>query len=228
MRRDEPLYLHEELMLLALKDEAGTIVAGAMYQYAVAGALLAELLMRGRLGIDSSGRKPRVAVLSERPIGEPLLDECLQRVAQAKRPGTAQHWVSKFAQTRQIKHRVAGQLVERGILRADQDKVLLVFSRRIYPELDPRPERAITARVRDAVFGERRDLDARTVVLTSLADGAGILRAVFDKRRLKGRKARLEQLRNGEVAAEATKAAIQAMQAALVVTTVIPVVVSSH
>ncbi len=116
----------------------------------------------------------------------------------------------------------------RGILRADEDKILLIFNRRIYPELDPRPERELLARLHEAIFGETRDLDSRTVVLTTLADGAGILRVLFDKRRLRERKNRLEELRAGEIAGEATKAAVEAMQAALIVATVIPAVVITH
>ncbi|MFQ5654362.1 MAG: PAS domain-containing sensor histidine kinase, partial [Planctomycetota bacterium] len=46
---------------------------------------------------------------------------------------------------------------------------------------------------------ETRDLDSRTVVITTLADGAGILKALFDKRRLRERKKRLEAI--GRVAA---------------------------
>ena len=228
MQRDDPLFLHEELMLLVLKDEAGTVASGTMYQYAIGGAILAELLMLRRLGIDSSRRKPRIELLDPAPIGEPLLDEGLGKVVGAKRQATAETWVSRFAGIKELKHRVARQLVDRGILRADEDKILLIFNRRIYPELDPRPERELLARLHEAIFGETRDLDSRTVVLTTLADGAGILRVLFDKRRLRERKNRLEELRAGEIAGEATKAAVEAMQAALIVATVIPAVVITH
>ena len=36
----DTLFLHEELLLLALRDDKGTISAGSTYAYAVAGALL--------------------------------------------------------------------------------------------------------------------------------------------------------------------------------------------
>ena len=39
------LFLHEEVMLLALRDEEGTIASGTMYQYAIGAAILAELLV---------------------------------------------------------------------------------------------------------------------------------------------------------------------------------------
>ena len=49
MSANHSLFLHEEILLLALRDEEGTI-AGAMYQYAIGGALLAELLLQTRHG----------------------------------------------------------------------------------------------------------------------------------------------------------------------------------
>ncbi len=39
------LFLHEEIMLLALRDEEGTIASGTMYKYAIGAAVLSELLL---------------------------------------------------------------------------------------------------------------------------------------------------------------------------------------
>ena len=66
-----------------------------------------------------------------------------------------------------------------------------------------------------------------TAVLVSLASNASILKVVFDKKKLKERKARIEKIANGEVTGQATKAAIQAMQAAVVVACIVPTVVVS-
>jgi hypothetical protein len=34
MRRGDSLHLHEEIMLLVLRDREGTVVSGTMYSYA--------------------------------------------------------------------------------------------------------------------------------------------------------------------------------------------------
>jgi ABC-type thiamine transport system substrate-binding protein len=70
------------------------------------------------------------------------------------------------------------------------------------------------------VFTYTNELDAHTVVLAALANGSGLLKLVFDKKKLKGRKKRLEQLTKGNVAGKATREAIEAMQAAVVATMV--------
>jgi hypothetical protein len=128
---------------------------------------------------------------------------------------------------KKLKHRVAGQLVQRGILRADQDKVLLVFNRKVYPELDPRPEREVIERLRKAIFGDARDVDPRTTVLVSLADKAGVLKNAFDKADLKRRKERIKQIGAGNVTAAAAQEVIEAVQAAVLVAVIMPAVIGT-
>ena len=220
------LPLHEEVMLLALRDDAGTIASGTMYQYAIAGAILSELMLRQRIAVDESARKKRAEVVDRRPTGAPLLDECLEKMA-ASKPKGLDHWVAKFAGISGLKHRVAERLCDRGILREDEGTILLVFTRRTYPETDPRPEQEIVERLRQAIFGDAHEVDARTVVLVSLADGAGILKVVFDKKELKARKHRIEQVVNGELMGRAAKDAIQAVQAAVMVAAIMPAIIST-
>ena len=228
MNRSSDLFLHEEIMLLALKDDKGTIEFGANYTHAVAGAVIAELLLNERIRIEEqSKRKKLVMVSSATQLGDPLIDECLAKINGAKKPNKIENWVSKFANTKNLKGRVAEQLCKRGILKVDQNQVLLIFSRTIYPEVDPRPENEIIERMRRAIFTELGDVDPRTAVLISLASAADLLRYAFDKRKLKERKACIEAIANGDLVGQATKEAIQAMQAAVMVAVMIPAVVAS-
>ena len=172
-------------------------------------------------------RKRLVTPADTTPIGDPVIDECLEKVLAAKKPATAQTWVSKFAGLKDLKHRVAEGLCDRGILAEQDAKVLLVFTRKTYPELDPAPEKELDQRLRSAIFTDNDDIETRTVVLASLANSAGVLKAVFDKKELKGRKDRIEQIVNGEVTGKATQEAIQAMQAAVMAATVMTTIITT-
>ena len=227
MKNSNELHLHQEILLLALKDEAGTIESGTLYQYAIGGAVLAELLLGGQLRIETVKEKRLVTPADTTPIGDPVIDECLEKVLAAKKPATAQTWVSKFAGLKDLKHRVAEGLCDRGILAEQDAKVLLVFTRKTYPELDPAPEKELVQRLRSAIFTDNDDIETRTVVLASLANSAGVLKAVFDKKELKGRKDRIEQIVNGEVTGKATQEAIQAMQAAVMAATVMTTIITT-
>jgi Golgi phosphoprotein 3 len=224
---ENTLFLHEEILLLALRDEEGTIASGTMYQYAIGAALLAELLLSKRIEAEQSGKRKLVNPIISTPLGDPLIDECLEKIFIAKRRASLQTWVSRFAGTKNLKNRVAQQLCRRGILRADEDKVLLIFTRKIYPEVNPEPERELIQRMRYAVLTNTDDIDPRTVVLLSLASSSGLLKMAFNKKELKERKVRIKQIVNGEITGKAATEAIQAMQAAVMVASIMPTIMTA-
>ena len=210
------LHLHEQLMLLALRDEKGTLESKAtMYGYALGGAMLAELSLRGKIRIGDD-KKAFVDLIDRSPLAEPVLDECLDKVANAKRRARATTWVQRFAQVKRLRHRVAQGLCRRGILRDDEDKVLLFFTRRLYPTIDPVPERRLVDRLRDVIFSDSTPADADTVIVVALANATGLLPIHFDRKDLRRRKRHLKRLTEGNVAGAAAQQAVLAAQQAAV------------
>lgn len=99
-----------------------------------------------------------------------------------------------------------------------EGKVFLFFTRKIYPEINPEPEKALIERLHRAIFTNTMDIDPRTVLLLSLANSAGPLKLVFDKKELRSRKARIKQIVHGETVGEVAK---EAMETAVVINTII-------
>jgi lysyl-tRNA synthetase class I len=187
---------------------------------AIGAAILAELLLNGRIDVDEDGKKKFARVLHDRSLDDPLLDECLQRIVNSKKRQQLQTWVSRFANTRNLKHRVALQLCRSGVLKEDEDKVLWIFKRKVYPEVDPRPERAIIQRLEKAVHGAG-PVDGRTTALVAIADSSNLLKNAIEKKRLKERKDRIKRIANGDAAGKAARDAVQAAQAAAALAAVI-------
>jgi len=227
MKDSNRLPLHEEILLLGLRDQKGTDESGVWMRYALGGAILAELILKDRLRVDTEGKKKFARVTSPRRMRDPVLGECLNKVRESKRRTQLVTWVSRFASVKKLRERVAEGLCRAGILRADEDKVLLIFNRKIFPEVNPEPEREIIERLRRAIFTQTREIDARTAILVSLAESTGILPVVFDKKQLKKRKERIEEIRSGDLTQEATKAAVQAAQTAILLTAIMPAVYSA-
>lgn len=227
MENPNGLYLHEEVMLLALRDEKGTIESGTMYQFAIAGAIIAELLLEGRIRLEQRKKKQYAVAHGLSHVGDDLMDECLMKIRDAKRPAQLQDWVIKFSGISKLKHRIAVKLSRKGILRVDEDKVLGFFSRTIYPEINPEPEKELRERLRRAIFSDTDEIDPRTVVLLALAQQGDLLNVAFEKKELKKRKERIEQIVNGNLAGKATREAVEAIQAAILVTTIVPVIVTT-
>lgn len=213
-----PLGLHEEILLLALGEKTGDVESKSYHQFGVAGGILAELLLQQRIGLGTS-KESLVQVRSSQSTGDPVLDDCLERIAKARSPATLGAWAGHFAKLRELKHSVAAQLCRRGILRHKEETVLLLFKREVYPEIDPKPEQEIRERLRLAIFTDSRDVAPKTGMLVSLTDSCGILPLIFDPKELKARKERMEQMRRGELfgqaAREAIDAAIYAMNATI-------------
>jgi len=219
------LKLYEAIMLLALCEEKGTM-SGTFVEYVTAAALAAELLMLGRIKVDEDN-KSKVAVVSNEPTGDLLLEEALTMIAASKRQRNLKDWVIKLAGIKDLKHKVAQALAASGIVSAEKEKVLWLFERRVYPEINPEPEQQLRQAMRDAVLTDNDDIEPRIAIAVALANSATLLPQVFSKQELKERKQRIKQLESGELVSKAAKEAVQAIQAAVMVAVIMPSIIAA-
>jgi hypothetical protein len=208
--------LPEELVLLAYSDDGTPEIDGTHLDNGLGGALLLELALAERVGIQDKN----VVVRDQTRTGDPLVDDALARMAaesKARKPG---HWVQKLAKG--TRERVLDGLVARDVLRRDQGKVLWVFPRTIYPApygVEPAAETDARARLRAAVTASG-EVAARTSALCALVAATGLERKVFADLDRKLVKARLKEISEGSWAAAAVKKTIDEIQAAVMVAVV--------
>ncbi len=227
MAPDYKLFFYEEIMLLSLRDREGTMEPMVSYREAIGGAILAELLLEQYIRADPSKRSQPIQVLKDGPVSDELLNECLEKIRSAKWRKSAQEWVMRFSNIKDIKHRIAERLCRKGILSESEDKVMLFFTRRIYPEVNPQPEREILERIHSAVSTEEGGVDPRTTMLISLAYHTGLLKRIIDRGILKSRKKRIKKIISGEAAGQASAEAIQAVRAAVIAAALIPTIAAA-
>ena len=135
MRSRTDLHLHEQILLLALRDRKGTPESGSGYaRLAMGGAILAELALSGRISVDE-GKWARVEAVSgaDGPRDE-ILAEALALVRDRKRRQSAAEWLQSFSRLRSLQQRTALGLCQRGILRSTEARVLLVFKPQSVPD----------------------------------------------------------------------------------------------
>jgi len=219
------LHIYEEILLLALRDKEGTMLFGINYPQAIAGALLAELLLKNKIEIENSGKRKFVKLVNKKSTGDLLLDECINKISSAKRRARPQSWVQRFANLSRLKHKAAQSLCRKGILKLEEDKVLLLFNRKIYPEVNPRPEKHLMDKLNNAIFGTIKEIDPEVVILISICNSTGILKQIFDKHKLKEKKDRIKEITSGNLIGKSTKGAVEAMQAAIMVAVIMPAVI---
>ncbi len=227
MEQSTKLHIYEKILLLALSDKKGTILFGVNYQHAIAGAILAELLLKKKIEIEKDGKRKFVKLVDRKLMRNQLLDECIGKLVKAKRRGRPQTWVQRFANISKLKHKAAQSLCRKHIIKMEEDKVLFIFNRKIYPEIDPKPEKQLLEKMSDAIFGNTKEIDPETVILISICKATGILRQLFDKKKLKEQKQRVKDISSGNLVGEATKDAVEAMQAAIMVAAIIPAVTAA-
>lgn len=206
------LGLHEEILLLALKDREGTVLGCSTWPYALAGAVAAELLLRGRARTAPRGSSVQVEVVDAAPSGDPALDDALAALAERKGPPKLADWVGTLAAGAELRHRVAEGLCRRGILRADRASVLMIFSRRVYPEVDHGPEHELVTRIRRALSSG--EPDPRTAALVGLAHAGDLLPAVLGRDAAREHRGRIEAIAASSPVAEVAVAAREAAEAA--------------
>lgn len=202
----------EELVLLALDDATGAPrpMPVMAFNYAIAGALLADLALAGRIDTDPQ----QLVVLSREPLGDPLLDRALATLAAAA-PQPVAHWLSIFSQDRtELETTALARLVDRGILRREDKKILWVFGVRRYPTVDNQERTEVRTRLAALILGD--DLpDPRDAVLISLLVASHLAYSIFSGPELTARSKRLATLAKMDLVGREVAAAIDTVTHAL-------------
>jgi len=208
------LNLAEELLLLALNDEKGTVLmAGSMgLPYGLAGALLVELIEAGLVRVEG---KELIATARGSAL-DGLLDEVLGTIRSSKRTRSLNHWVGKIGRSgAKIKGKLLARLVEKSILQREEHRWLWVFPTNRYPQIDPGPEYRIRERVRSAIRGMIPP-DERTAALISLVHACDLTGTIFEKGERREARKRAKEITKSQPIGSAVARAVEAIKAAAI------------
>ena len=197
----------EEILLLLLDDDSGLMkrVAPNVMELLLAGAILMDLALRGRLDCDLQ----RLVVVDSTPVGEEILDGPLAEIAEAADEADARTWVVRLsARSKQVQEAALARLVERGILRVEDRSFLWVFGSRRYPMVDDREEREVKLRILDVLLSDRIPAP-RDVALICLADASNAFQVILSAQELRHAAARIELVRGFDLIGQAMGRAIQ-------------------
>lgn len=211
---DGDLLIAEDLLLLLLDDEKGTMAA-TQHQPLLGGAVLIELALDGHVEVGAKHRLWRttpVHVAAGAAPTDPELKAALALVAEKERH--AQDLVGRLGKG--ARERLLERLVGRGILEKREGTVLRFFPHTTWPAADIAHERQVRARLQD-VLVTGLEPDSRTAALVALLHAVGQAHKQVDRA---GRSAgdvrrRAKQISEGAWAADAVTDAVQASQAAM-------------
>ena len=206
------MILAEELALLAYDDEGDPVINGPGLDFGLAGAVLLELALSGRLDVVDG----RLSLTGLGLPGDPVLDAVVTQIADRKDRPEPEAAIIELRKG--LRERVLDQLVQAGMLRRERNRVLRVFSRTRYPSTSAEQSPAeVEVRERlNAAVSEDGSVDGRTAALCALIRAVKLEREVFPGIPEDQLQARLAAMSEGAWAAEAVMQAVHDVQAAIV------------
>nr|CAG4652014.1 EOG090X0A2Q [Triops cancriformis] len=204
-RRDEDdketrLTLMEEVLLLGLKDKEGyTSFWNDCISSGLRGCILIELALRGRIELEKGGMRRRgllsrkIILKNDTPTGDVLLDEALKHIKETDPPETVQGWIEYLSgetwnplklryQLKNVRERLAKNLVEKGVLTTEKQNFLL-FDMTTHPLTDNVMKTRLVKKVQDAVLSkwvnDAHRMDRRVLSLIFLAHASDVLENAF-------------------------------------------------
>ncbi|XP_060926035.1 Golgi phosphoprotein 3-like [Limanda limanda] len=198
--KETRLTLMEEVLLLGLKDREGyTSFWNDCISSGLRGCMLVELALRGRLQLEACGVRRRsllsrkVICKSDAPTGDVLLDEALKHVKETQPPETVQSWIELLSgetwnplklhyQLRNVRERLAKNLVEKGVLTTEKQNFLL-FDMTTHPLTNGTIKQRLVKKVQESVLekwvNDPHRMDKRILSLILLAHSSDVLENAF-------------------------------------------------
>ncbi|AWP15441.1 putative Golgi phosphoprotein 3-like [Scophthalmus maximus] len=190
----------EEVLLLGLKDREGyTSFWNDCISSGLRGCMLVELALRGRLQLEACGMRRKsllsrkVICKSDAPTGDVLLDEALKHIKETQPPETVQSWIELLSgetwnplklhyQLRNVRERLAKNLVEKGVLTTEKQNFLL-FDMTTHPLTNNTIKQRLVKRVQESVLekwvNDPHRMDKRILALILLAHSSDVLENAF-------------------------------------------------
>ncbi|XP_070845239.1 Golgi phosphoprotein 3-like [Chaetodon auriga] len=198
--KETRLTLMEEVLLLGLKDREGyTSFWNDCISSGLRGCMLVELALRGRLQLEACGVRRKgllsrkVICKSDAPTGDVLLDEALKHIKETQPPETVQSWIELLSgetwnpmklhyQLRNVRERLAKNLVEKGVLTTEKQNFLL-FDMTTHPLTNSTIKQRLVKKVQDSVLekwvNDPHRMDKRILALILLAHSSDVLENAF-------------------------------------------------
>jgi len=198
--KETRLTLMEEVLLLGLKDKEGyTSFWNDCISSGLRGCILIELALRGRVELERAGMRRKnllgrkIQLKNSDPCGDVLLDEALKHIKETNQQETVQTWIEYLSgetwnplklryQLKNVRERLAKNLVEKGVLTTEKQNFLL-FDMTTHPVTDNVQKTKLIKKVQESVLtkwvNDPHRIEKRMVALIFLAHSSDVLENAF-------------------------------------------------
>jgi golgi phosphoprotein 3 len=186
------LTLPEQLMLIALKDEKGTVLFTAMgiLPFSIVGAILIELYFAKKIDYEDN----KITIIDPSPSGNAFFDEILKIIVDSGKRKDTKYWLLKITdKIKNIKEKTLQHLVRSNVLKEETYKVLSLITKTKYPTINPEPEIELRSRIKKFIL-RHENPDERNIALLSLVQVTRLLEDIFMKEEIREAKERINEL----------------------------------
>jgi len=218
------LRLSEELLMVAVseKKDAEAWYKISIVKYGLAGAILRELIGRGKLKLNGE----KIKILNRDASGDPILDKALHLMEGTGKEKKVQHWIQKLGK-KEFKTILLQDLLNKGVLKKIEDEnTRWSFSRERFRFWYDKPLKQARRNLHDIlVLG--KDADEKNLELIGLIQACGLCGQVFDDRQERtAAKERAKELSEEDKIRKGIRSAVNAKRGSVVtsVFSIIPLI----
>lgn len=219
------LDLLEEYLLIALDDSKGQFVIDSTHlHYGLAGAILLELAIREKVTIQGD----YVRVNDSATVTEVALNKALEYLKEKAKSVKVKDVINAFAkQAGEFKQDVLQRLINKGILKKEEAKILWIIPNNKYPTSNLSPENKVRERLK-AVMLDGAKSEPRDIMLLSLIDVSDLTKEAFrDKEDYKKVKKKIKEVTQDIQISGAINKSIREIQAAIMIAVMATVVITT-
>jgi hypothetical protein len=214
------LTVTEELFLLSLVEKKNRVTVSSSMElgYSLAGALLVELGLHGRLVFVD---KDKLKVVDSQPLGIPWLDDLLEGMDKKGQAKKITYWISQYgASPKKLVKNLLASLQAKGILREEEKHLLWVIPYAEYSMQNGSAKYILKQTLRAAVLGGETPT-SQVIILLSLLKASNMLDHVFTHDEYKAAVKQVDVLTAGEAFGQAVNQVMEEVMATITSVTMV-------
>jgi Golgi phosphoprotein 3 len=214
------LTITEELFLLSLVEKKNSVAVPSSMElgYSLAGALLVELALNGRLVFVD---KQKLKVVNGLPLGIAWLDDLLEQMLKKGQPKKTTYWISMLgASPKKLIQKLLASLQSKGVLNEEEKRFLWMIPYAEYSLQNASAKYTLKQQLRAVVLGGET-ATSQWVILLSLLKACNMLDHLFTRDEYKSAQKQVAALTAGEAFGQAVNEVMEEVMAAISAATLV-------
>jgi Golgi phosphoprotein 3 len=202
------LTLYEELFLVAFHEDKGKLIPATMENLPVglAGAILADLVLNGRLRVDENHR---LVLQDASPTGDEILDAALEKIQSSERPRKVSYWVNQLNEKpKKLFEQLEQHLEVKGVLQRDESNFISMPSQNEVDGQNASARYWLKRRLRGLALTDQ-EADLRGLALLNLVQSCNFIDLIFTRDERKIARRRIYELLVGTALSNGQAQAIE-------------------